>query len=577
MNIFALIKKDIIELGKQIYDNQELLSLASVEIPKNPLNGDVATNIAMIIAPKLGKNSREIGLKFKDLFTSLPYVAHIEIAGSGFVNFTLRANVWHESIKEILSPEIDFTKINIGNNQKINIEYVSPNPTGPIHIGHARGAVYGDALARLLHTCGYNVTKECYFNDAGSQIDILTQSTILRYRQAMGDEAIEIPEGFYPGDYLIEVGQKLAHEFGNTLLLLPDNELHDKVKKITINEMIILIKNDLKDLGINHDVFFSEQSLHDSKAIDNVILKLKTENLIYEGKIPSPKGRIEENWQERMHTLFRSTTFGDSQDRPIQKADGSWSYLAPDIAYAEDKIDRGFTNLIYVLGADHLGYIKRIESVVKALGKDQVQCTVTICQTVNFVENGIPVKMSKRQGNFTTVSDVIKEVGKDILRFIMLTRKNDAVLDFDLALVKEQSKENPVFYAQYAYVRTISIIANAKEHLNAAYLVFANNKFDLSLLSSEEEIQIIRLLASWPKVLESAAISYEPHRIAFYILGLAAKFHSLWNLGKENNDYRFIIEDDIELTASRLALTKSIQKIIASGFDIIGIEPLDKM
>ncbi|MGI4775828.1 MAG: arginine--tRNA ligase, partial [Janthinobacterium lividum] len=487
MNIFTLLKKDIVRVGKQICNDQSLLDLANVEIPKDSLNGDISTNIAMIIAPKQGINPREAGLKFKELLISLPYIAHIEVAGGGFINFTLKANIWHESIKEILSSETDFTKINIGNGQRVNIEYVSPNPTGPIHVGHARGAIYGDALARLLHKCGYEVTKECYFNDAGSQIDILIQSVILRYKEALEGKKIEIPEGLYPGQYLADVGKKLVNQFGNKLLSIPQSEFYNLVKKFTIDEMLNLIKEDLKDLGVNHDVFFSEQSLHDDKTIDNVISKLRKMDLIYEGKLPSPKGKIDENWEERVHTLFRSTIFGDSQDRPVQKADGSWSYLAPDIAYAENKINRGFNNLIYVLGADHSGYVKRIESIVKALGEGKVQCNVKICQIVNFVENGIPIKMSKRKGNFTTVKDVTKEVGRDVLRFIMLTRKNDAVLDFDLAKVKEQSKENPVFYAQYAYVRTVSIIANAEEHLNSAYLIFLRNEFDLSLLSSEEE------------------------------------------------------------------------------------------
>jgi arginyl-tRNA synthetase len=446
-----------------------------------------------------------------------------------------------------------------------------------MHIGHARGAVYGDALAKLLKKCGYKVTKEYYINDAGSQIDDLTKTVILRYKEALTGEKVTIPEGLYPGEYLIDIGSKIFNQFGDKLLKMDETACHELVKKIAVDEMMLMIRQDLKDLDIEHDVFFSEQSLHDSGKIAEVIKILADMGLIYEGQLPPPKGKEDVNWENRVQLLFKSTAFGDEQDRPVQKSDGAWSYLAADLAYAKDKIDRGFDNLIYVLGADHSGYVKRIKAVVNALGQSRVKCDVKICQIVNFVENNVPIKMSKRKGSFTTVKDVVNEVGKDIIRFIMLTRKNDAPLDFDLEKVKEQSKDNPVFYVQYAHVRTISILSNGKECTPDAYAKFIAREFDLSLLSSEEEIQLIKLLASWPKVLEGAAVYFEPHRIAFYLLNVAAKFHSLWNLGKENNDYRFVVEDNIELTSSRLALVQSTQQIIVRGFEIIGITPMDKM
>ncbi|WP_425363397.1 arginine--tRNA ligase [Candidatus Tisiphia endosymbiont of Hybos culiciformis] len=577
MNIFNKLRNDIISAGRQICDNDDVLQLAVIEIPKDKFNGDLSSNIAMIIAAKQNVKPKDLAIRFKEILTPLPYIASIEVAGPGFINFTIKADMWHNSINDILLDREDFFKINFGNNQKVNIEYVSANPTGPLHIGHARGAVYGDALAKILDSTGYIVTKEYYLNDAGSQVDDLANSVILRYKQALTKEEIVIPEGLYPGEYLADVGQKLVEKFGDKLLTMADSERHELVKEFAIAEMLAMIRQDLKDLDIEHEVFFSEKSLHDSGKIEEVVQSLTKMGLIYEGQLPPPKGNVDEPWDSRTQRLFKSTAFGDNQDRPIEKSDGSWSYFASDLAYAKDKINRGFDHLVYVLGADHCGYVKRIEAIVKALGGEKVKVDVKICQLVNFVENGIAVKMSKRSGNFTSVRDVTNEVGKDIIRFIMLTRKNDITLDFDLAKVKEQSKENPVFYVQYAYVRTMSILEKAKESMPKAYNKFLEKEYDLSLLSTEEEIEIIKLLASWSKILEVSAKYFEPHRIAFYLINLASKFHTLWNFGKENNDYRFLIEDNIELTVARLALAKSIQKIIKVGFDVIGVTPMNKM
>lgn len=577
MNIFNKLRNDIISAGRKICDNDDVLQLATVEIPKDKFNGDLSSNIAMIIAAKQNINPKELAIKFKEILTPLPYIASIEVAGPGFINFTIKADMWHNSINDILLDKEEFFKVNFGNNQKVNIEYVSANPTGPLHIGHARGAVYGDALAKVLDSTGYIVTKEYYLNDAGSQVDDLANSVMLRYKQALTKEDIVIPAGLYPGEYLVDIGQKLVEKFGDKLLTMPDNERHELVKDFTIEEMLLIIKQDLKELDIEHEVFFSEKSLHDSGKIEEVVQLLSVMGLIYEGQLPPPKGNADEPWDSRTQRLFKSTAFGDNQDRPIEKSDGSWSYFASDLAYAKDKIDRGFNHLVYVLGADHCGYVKRIEAIVKALGKEKVKVDVKICQLVNFVENGIAVKMSKRSGNFTNVRDVTNEVGKDIIRFIMLTRKNDITLDFDLAKVKEQSKDNPVFYVQYAHVRTMSILEKAKESMPETYNKFLEKEYDLSLLSTEEEIEIIKLLALWSKILETSAKYFEPHRIAFYLINLASKFHALWNFGKENNDYRFLIEDNIELTVARLALAKSIQKIIKVGFDVIGVTPMNKM
>lgn len=577
MNIFKDLWTDLKNIGYELCQDDDIWDQANLEIPKDPLNGDISTNLAMIIAAKDGSNPREVSLKFKERLAEIPYIAHIEVAGPGFINFTIKAEKWHECIRSILNDDKDFWEVDVGRGEKVNVEYVSANPTGPMHIGHARGAVYGDALANVLSLCGYNVTKEYYINDAGTQIDTLLDSVFLRYKEALSGEVVVIPEGLYPGDYLKDVGQKIAAEFGQALIDMHTREMRQKIKNIVVNEMLALIKADLRDLGVHHDVFFSEQSLHDSNKINDAVKILEKKGLIYKGVLPPPKGKIDENWEEKEQLLFKSSEYGDDQDRPVQKNDGTWSYLAADFAYAKDKIDRGFDTLVYILGADHSGYVKRIQAVINALGEGKIRSDVRISQLVNFVKDGEPIKMSKRSGNFMTVSDVTNEVSKDIIRFIMLTRRNDMTLDFDFSKVKEQSKDNPVFYVQYAHVRTKSIIAKAIETIPEAYKKFASSEFDLSLLSTEEEIQLIKLLASWPKVLALSAKSCEPQRIAYYLIDVASRFHSIWNLGKENNDYRFNIEDDIDLTAARLALAESIRKVIAGGFSVIGVKPLDKM
>jgi arginyl-tRNA synthetase len=577
MNIFKEIGRDIKNIGLQICQDEAIWSQAVLEAPKDPLNGDISTNIAMLLASKQGGNPREIGLKFKELLSEIPYIAHIEVAGPGFINLTIKADKWHECIRSILSDDTDFWEVNVGNGERVNIEYVSANPTGPMHVGHARGAVYGDVLANILIKCGYDVTKEYYINDAGSQIDTLIQSALLRYQEAYTGKNVEIPEGLYPGEYLKDVGKKIAQKYQGKLLDMDDKDAKQEIRDFVIDQMMILIKEDLLELGVKHDIFFSEKSLHDGDKIANSVSMLQEKGLIYKGILPPPKGKVHKEWEEKEQMLFKSSNFDDEQDRPVQKSNGDWSYLAADFAYAKDKIDRGFNKLIYILGADHSGYVKRIQAVITALSDGKVTSDIRISQLVNFMKNGKPIKMSKRSGNFMTVRDVINEVGKDIIRFIMLTRRNDVSLDFDFDKVKEQSKDNPVFYVQYAHVRTKSIIAKSAQIVPQAYAKFKENGFDLSLLDSEEEIQLVKLLASWSKVLVSAAQHREPQRIAYFLVEVASKFHSIWNLGKEASDYRFNIEGDVELTAARLALAESVRKIIVGGFDIIGITPVDKM
>ncbi len=582
MNIFKELRSDLEKICFDMCPDKDIWNYATLETPKDPLNGDIATNIAMLIASKNSSNSkeknpREIALKFKEKLNNLAYIAHIEVAGPGFINFTIKAEKWHDCVRSILNDDKSFWEINIGNKEKVNIEYVSANPTGPMHIGHARGAVYGDVLANILTKCGWLVTKEYYVNDAGSQIDTLVDSLLIRYKEAITGDVIEVPEGMYPGQYLVILGQKLAKEYKDEFLKMEEQSMRKKLKRIAVDEMLNLIKADLEKLGVKHDVFISEQSLHDGGKIDEAVKLLTQMGLIYQGVLPPPKGKIDETWEEKEQLLFRSSSYGDDQDRPVKKGDGSWSYLAADFAYAKDKIDRGFDTLIYILGADHSGYVKRIKAVIDALGKGKVRSDIKTSQLVNFVKGSHPIKMSKRSGNFMTVSDVIEDVSKDIIRFIMLTRRNDMTLDFDFAKVKEQSKDNPVFYVQYAHVRTLSILSNAKETNADAYAQFINNEFELSLLDSEEEIQLIKLLASWPKILSSAAISYEPQKIAYYLIDVASRFHAIWNLGKGDSNYRFNIEDKVDLTSARLAFAASVNKILKNGFEVMGVTPLDKM
>ena len=583
MNIFSNVRSDIIQIVETLEKQGTLPSglptvAITAEPPKEQSHGDIATNAALALAKFAGKPPRELAETIAAELRKLPYVTKADIAGPGFINLTLMLATWQHTLTDVLEHGIGYGNSTIGEGKKINLEYVSVNPTGPMHIGHARCAVYGDALSLLLLKAGYDVTKEYYINDAGSQIDTLARSAYLRYREASGETISAIPEGLYPGDYLVHTGESLFSHYQKRLLDMDESEWLPLVREFATDSMMALIKNDLLSIGIQHDIFTSEKRLHEQSKIDEAVATLTEKKLVYRGVLEPPKGKKPDDWEEREQTLFRSTDFGDDCDRPLKKSDGSWTYFAADIAYALDKINRGYDSLILVLGADHSGYRKRMEAAVEALSNKRVDIDIILCQLVNFVQDGEPLKMSKRAGNYITVHDVLDIVGKDILRFIMLTRKNDMVMDFDLEKVREQSKDNPVFYVQYAHARVQSILRNAQTELpEAVSLLSKLPKNLLERLSSPHELKLIRLIASWPRIVETAALHHEPHRIAFYLQDLAAEFHGLWNRGNDDKSLRFIIPGDSELTAARLALVKSVAIIVASGLFIFNVEPAQEM
>ncbi|MDX1916601.1 MAG: arginine--tRNA ligase [Rickettsiaceae bacterium] len=594
-NIYESIKEIIADTARDIWGLDNTISQSfTIEIPKEKIHGHISTNAAMTIAGILKKSApnagasiaaKDIALIIRDQLSNNEHFESIEVAGPGFINFTLKNWTLHKMLNSILADGENFGKTNVGKGQKINIEFVSANPTGPMHIGHSRPAIYGDVLASVMKFLGFDVTKEYYINDAGGQIEKLTKSAYLRYKEALG-EIIEIPSGYYPGEYLKDVASQIKKEYGekylNKLDNLPDQDSFDnevtkaEFSSIVINKMLNLIKKDLADLNIFHDVFYSEQSLHLNGTIINAVEYLKKQNLIYEGQLEAPKGDIDLDWQNRDQLLFKSTLFGDDQDRSLTKLGGEWTYFAGDIGYAKSKIDRGFKENIIILGADHAGYVKRLKAVYSALSSNTASLEIILCQMVNFIENGQQVKMSKRAGSFTTVADAQREVGADVLRFMMLTRRNDVVLDFDLDLVKTISKENPVFYVQYARVRAISIINNAKENAPEIYKKFESKDYDLSHLALDQEIYLIRDLSLFPRMLSSAISKGELHKLAYYVQNIAAEFHSFWNLGKENEEYRFI-NDNVDLSSARLALVNAILCVLTTSLRLMGITPMDKM
>jgi len=546
------------------------LSRVTVEPPRDASHGDLATNAAMVLSKSAGQNPRALGEAIAAEMRSDPDVAEVTVAGPGFVNLRLNDGYWQAYLSRIVELGPEFGRSQLGKSKKVNVEYVSANPTGPMHVGHCRGAVVGDALANLLAFAGYDVTKEYIINDAGAQIDVLGRSVLLRYREALGEDIGEIPPGLYPGDYLVPVGQALANEFGRSLLEMPEEEALAIAKDRSVDAMMALIREDLALLNVHHDVFFSERTLHadNAKAIRAAIADLTLKGHIYKGKLPPPKGEKPEDWEDREQTLFRSTEVGDDIDRPLVKSDGSFTYFAADVAYLRDKYERGFTQTIYVLGADHGGYVKRLEALARAIGGDRLKLTVLLCQLVKLYRDGEPVRMSKRAGDFITLRDVVEEVGRDPIRFMMLYRKSDAPLDFDFAKVTEQSKDNPVFYVQYASARCHSIFRQAAEHglqLNRETL-----PADLALLADESEIALVRKLAEYPRLIEQAAQSLEPHRLAFYLYDLASTFHAQWNRGTDNEDLRFVKVNEPQLTNARLGLVQAVMTVITSGLGLVG-------
>ncbi|AAX74254.1 arginyl-tRNA synthetase [Brucella abortus 01-4165] len=584
MNIFAdfdaRIKKTFQDIDLKPKDGGELdLSRIGVEPPRDASHGDIATNAAMVLSKAVGQNPRELAARIAEALKADEDVESVDVAGPGFINLRLKASYWQRELLVMLNEGTDFGRSRLGAGKKVNVEYVSANPTGPMHVGHCRGAVVGDVLANLLKFAGYDVVKEYYINDAGAQIDVLARSVMLRYREALGESIGEIPAGLYPGDYLVRVGQELAGEFGTKLLEMPEAEALAIVKDRTIDAMMAMIRADLDALNVHHDVFYSERKLHvdHARAIRNAINDLTLKGHVYKGKLPPPKGRLPEDWEDREQTLFRSTEVGDDIDRPLMKSDGSFTYFAGDVTYFKDKYDRGFNEMIYVLGADHGGYVKRLEAVARAVSDGKAKLTVLLCQLVKLFRNGEPVRMSKRAGEFITLRDVVDEVGRDPVRFMMLYRKNDAPLDFDFAKVTEQSKDNPVFYVQYASARCHSVFRQAADQLGLVDLDRVAMGSHFEKLTDESEIALVRKLAEYPRLIESAAIHQEPHRLAFYLYDLASSFHSQWNRGAENPDLRFIKVNDPDLSLARLGLVQVVSDVLTSGLTIIGADAPTEM
>ncbi|MBB3770407.1 arginyl-tRNA synthetase [Angulomicrobium tetraedrale] len=553
-----------------------------VEPPRDPSHGDLATNAAMVLAKDARMKPRDLAESLAARLGAIPGVRRVDVAGPGFINIALDGSFWPRVLAAVLTRGRGYGGGSIGAGARVNVEYVSANPTGPMHVGHCRGAVFGDALANLLAFAGFAVTREYYINDAGAQVDVLARSAYLRYREALGEE-ITIPEGLYPGDYLKPVGRDLVAKYGRTLLDKSEAEWLPLVRIIAIDDMMAMIRTDLAALNIRFDKFFSERTLHareggNSSIIDRLMDELRARDLVYQGSLPPPKGAPVEDWEDREQTLFRATQFGDEIDRPLVKSDGAYTYFAADIAYHKDKFDRGFSQMIDVWGADHGGYIKRMQAAVKAATAGEGQLDVEICQLVRLLRNGEPVKMSKRAGTFVTLRDVVDEVGVDPVRFMMLYRKNDAVLDFDLAKVVEQSRDNPVFYVQYAHARARSILRNAKEafpDLPLEPAAFA--QAELSRLDDEGEVGLAKLIAAYPRLVDQAAAAREPHRVAFYLYDLASALHGQWNRGKDLPHLRFIIEDDRNSTYARLALVHAVALVIASGLSILGVDAPEEM
>lgn len=577
MNIFKKTESDLHAVVLKLWPE---ISVEKIEAtaPREASHGDIATNAALVIAPQVSKNPKDVAALLLPLIQKMPGVTKAEIAGPGFINLTLAPSVWQQQVTDILESGLGYGNSEMGKGKKVNIEYVSANPTGPMHVGHGRGAVFGDALATLLLKAGYDVTKEYYINDAGAQVDKLADSAFLRYREACGEKIGEIPEGLYPGEYLVPVGAALKAQYGDTLLAKDRAVWLPQVRQFTAEAMMTLIKDDLRVLGVQHDVFTSERELSQSGWVEKAIGWLEEKGLIYTGVLEPPKGKTPEDWEPREQTLFRSTQFGDDCDRPVRKSDGSWTYFAPDIAYHFDKCQRGFDILVDVLGADHGGYVKRLKAVVQAFSGGRTVLEVKLCQLVKLLRGGEPAKMSKRAGNFITLREALDEVGKGVFRFIMLTRKNDASLDFDFEKVVEQSKDNPVFYVQYAHARAHSVLRNARAELPEAVAAARRPSIELlGRLSHPQELALIRKLSGWPRLIEQAAAALEPHRVAFYLQELAAEFHNLWNLGNDDPGLRFLLKNDAELSASRLALTRAVSIVIASGLMVLGVEPIEEM
>ncbi len=581
-NIFADILGRVRSAAADVLTGSVDQSRVTVEPPRDPAHGDIATNAAMVLAKDAGRKPRELAEAIAEKLRVDALVAKVDVAGPGFINLTLKPDAWIAALRGAVQLGAQYGASDIGGGKKVNVEYVSANPTGPMHVGHGRGAVFGDALANLLARAGFKVTREYYINDAGAQVDVLARSAYLRYREALGEDIGTIPEGLYPGDYLKPVGAALAAQYKDALTKQSEAEWLPVVRAKTIEMMMATVRADLAALNINHEEFFSEKSLTEG-SVDKVaatIEWLRQRGYVYEGRLPPPKGAPVEDWEDREQTLFRSTEFGDDVDRPLKKSDGSYTYFASDMAYHRSKLDRGFRSLIDVWGADHAGYIKRMQAAVAALkGNRTAELDVKVVQLVKLLRAGQPVTMSKRAGEFVTLREVVDEVGRDAVRFMMLFRKNDAVLDFDLAKVIEQSRDNPVFYVQYGHARGQSIFRNAR----AAFPDLPDDVeslvevAELEWLSDPAELALMRQIALYPRVVEAAAAAHEPHRIAFYLFDLASEFHALYTLGNTKPHLRFIIQNDRQVTVARLVLVQGVVTVLSSGLALLGVEAPNEM
>ncbi|MDB6453152.1 arginine--tRNA ligase [Falsirhodobacter sp. 20TX0035] len=579
MNLFTELRTVVTEAIAAMQAAGELpegldLANVAVEPPRDAAHGDMATNAAMVLAKPAGLPPRKIADTLAARLAADPRIAAAEVAGPGFLNLRLKANVWQRLVGAVLSQQGEFGRSAMGQGQKVNVEFVSANPTGPMHVGHTRGAVVGDALAKLLAFAGYDVTREYYINDGGAQVDVLARSAYERYREANGQEP-QIAEGLYPGDYLIPVGQALKDLYGDSLLDQPERVWLADLREFATEKMMEMIREDLAALNVEMDVYSSEKALYGTGKIEAALQRLRDMDLIYEGVLEPPKGKTPEDWEPREQTLFRSTLHGDDVDRPVMKSDGSWTYFAPDIAYHFDKVERGFDQLIDIFGADHGGYVKRMKAAVAALSNGRVPLDVKLVNLVKLFKNGEPFKMSKRAGTFVTLRDVVDQVGPDVTRFVMLTRKNDAPLDFDFDKVLEQSKDNPVFYVQYANARINSVLRKATEagvpvdDLTLAATDFAD-------LTHEAELALIRKLAEWPRLVEIAARNNEAHRVAFYLYELASDFHGLWNRGNDEVSLRFL-QDDTATSQAKIGLARATGVVISNGLGILGVTPVEEM
>jgi len=580
MNLFTDIHHAVLDALARMQAAGQLpegldMGNVTVEPPRDASHGDMATNAAMVLAKPAGLRPRDIATPLADLLAGNATIASAEVAGPGFINLRLAPTLWHDVLRAALRAGADFGRSEMGQGRRVNVEYVSANPTGPLHVGHTRGAVFGDALASLLDFTGHEVTREYYINDGGAQVDVLARSVYLRYLEAHGQE-VAFADGTYPGDYLIDVGRALKDKVGAAYVDQPEEVWLEAVRDFSTDAMMLRIREDLKSLGVEMDHFFSEKSLYGTGLIEAAIEDLRDKDLIYRGVLEPPKGKRPEDWEPREQTLFRSTAHGDDVDRPIMKSDGGWTYFAPDIAYHYDKIGRGYDILIDVLGADHGGYVKRMKAAVAALSDGRVPIEIKLCQLVKLFRDGEPFKMSKRAGTFVTLRDVVDLVGADVTRFVMLTRKNDAPLDFDFARVLEQSKDNPVFYVQYANARVHSVLRKAHEAgiaVDDAALAGA----DLSVLTHEAEIAVARKIAEWPRLVETASRAYEPHRVAFYLYDLASDLHALWNRGHDDPALRFLQESDPATSQAKIALVRAVTVVISAGLGILGVTPVEEM